>query len=75
MAKEKKAFDEKLLKGLVFRTSELNKDKEGKKSYVPVKRPLAVGDILDWKDCGETVVLVTTDGQKYTVEKGKGSAA
>jgi hypothetical protein len=32
-------------------------------------RALQVGDVLDWKDNGATVTIVTADGQKHTVSK------
>jgi hypothetical protein len=54
------AIDKKYLAGLKFRTA-----KDGE----PVKRNLTPADVLDWKDKGGTVVIVTGDGQKYTVDK------
>lgn len=65
-------LDSKWLKGLTFKTAEEKKFKEdGKETtrMVPVERALQVGDVLDWKDNGETVVIVTADGQKYEVGK------
>lgn len=61
------------LKGLTFTTSEPRKAKgedgrEGIK-HVPVERALKPEDVLDWKDCGDRVVMVTADGQKTTVLK------
>jgi hypothetical protein len=40
-----------------------------------MERPLTADDVLDWKDYGDTVVIVTTDGQKYKVDKVKKPAA
>lgn len=65
-----KAIDAKYLKGLVYRSSAFEKDKEnGTTRHLPVKRDLTPEDVLDWKDNGSTITLVTADGQKYVVEK------
>lgn len=69
-------IDKKLLAGLKFRTSEAVevKGEDGRpgKKFIPKERTLALDDVLDWKDCGDSVVIVTADGQKYTVSKTKG---
>lgn len=67
-------LDSALIKGLRFRGAEL-KDvtdpdtKTRKTRSVPFERALAVDDVLAWSDKGDSVVLVTADGQKYTVKK------
>lgn len=65
-------FDKKWLEGLKFKTSEVREvEEEGRKvkKFVPSVRALKEADVLSWKDCGGTVVMVTADGQKYTVAK------
>ncbi len=68
-----KAIDKSLLEGLTFRTSkEVEvKDEEGKKKkeYQKIVRPLTPEDVLDWKDNGARVTIVTRDGKKHEVEK------
>ena len=56
------------LDGLVFRSSRQKKTPEGRVN-VPIERPLTPGDVLNWKDNGPTVSIVTADGRKYTVDK------
>lgn len=69
-------FDKKWLEGLKFKTSEPRevKGEDGRpgKQHIPKERALRQEDILSWKDNGNSVVLVTADGQKYTVSKAKG---
>jgi urease accessory protein UreE len=70
-----KKFDPKWLEGLSFSFAEKTMiEKDGRKTLhaVPKKRPLKEEDMLDWKDNGETVVIVTKDGKKYTVKKKGG---
>lgn len=67
-----KQIDAKYLKGLKFRTSEekvVTEDGRKVKKYVPVERDLTPDDVLDWKDYGDDVVIVTADGQKHVVSK------
>lgn len=66
-----KAIDPKFLAGLYYRSSEPQKDDAGATRHVPTKRPLEPGDVLDWKDNGPTVTIVTADGKKHLVEKKK----
>jgi len=69
---EAPVFDKKWLEGLKYRTSEAKTvEEEGRKvrKFVPSVRALKVDDVLSWKDCGSSVVLVTADGQKVTVPK------
>lgn len=71
MADEKK-LDPKYLKGLKFRNSEGKAvEEDGRKmmKYSPAERALRPDDVLDWKDYGDRVVIVTADGQKATVLK------
>lgn len=76
MAKKKDdtALDPALLKGLKFRGAELKNvtDRDTgvvKEKSIPFERALTVDDVLDWFDKGDSVVLVTADGQKFTVKK------
>lgn len=73
-----KQIDEKYLKGLKFSGSEEKKvkvDRVEKKRYFPFERDLKPSDVLDWVDKGDTVVIVTADGQKHKVRKsGSGEA-
>ena len=69
---EAPVFDKKWLEGLKFKTSEAKvTEKEGRKirEFVPSVRPLKEADVLDWKDYGGSIVLVTADGQKVMVSK------
>jgi hypothetical protein len=63
------------LKGFMFRGATpkaTEEDGRKKVTYVPFERPLETGDVLDWKDKGTTVVIVTKDGRKYSVSKKAG---
>lgn len=65
-------IDQKYLRGLKYRTSEARTVVEGGRKAVkhtPVERQLRLEDVLDWKDSGDWVVIVTADGQKATVLK------
>jgi len=66
-------IDKKYLKGLKFRSSKARdvKGEDGRKikQRFPTERPLTPADVLSWKDTGASIVLVTADGQKVTVEK------
>ena len=67
-----KKFDAKWLEGLKFHYAEKNMvEKNGRKTLQAIakQRPLREEDILNWKDYGDKVVIVTNDGKKYTVEK------
>lgn len=69
---EAPVFDKKWLEGLKFKTSEAKViEEEGRKvkKFVPKERALKQEDVLSWKDNGNSVVLVTADGQKVTVSK------
>jgi urease accessory protein UreE len=60
------------LKGLKYRTSRQKKTTEDgrtKVTYDPVERALRPEDVLSFAEKETTVVLVTADGQKLTVEK------
>ena len=61
-------IDKKLLAGLVFKSSRAKKTDEGT-TNIPTERTLTPADVLDWKDTGANVIIVTADGQKYTVNK------
>ncbi|MEA5113027.1 MAG: hypothetical protein VB050_03285 [Geobacteraceae bacterium] len=62
-------IDPKWLKGLVYRTTTVQKGEQGEKRIVPVVRDLAPDDVLDWADKGDVIVIVTADGKKHQVEK------
>ncbi len=76
-------FDQKWLEGLVFHYAEKNMiEKNGRKTLqaFPKTRPLKEEDIpiievgprkgeRNWTDYGDTVVIATNDGRKYTVKK------
>ena len=65
-----KPIDAKLLAGLTFRTTKEEKDEAGNVTRnIPVVRELTPADVLDWKDNGPTVTIVTADGKKLTVDK------
>lgn len=67
-------IDAKLLKGLQFDYVEkktVKKDGRDVVQNIRGQRPLTPDDVLDWKDYGAKVVIVTADGQKHTVEKVK----
>jgi hypothetical protein len=61
-----KQIDGKFLSGLTYRTSKQGEDGT---RYIPETRDLTPADVLDWKDNGATIILVTADGRKYTVDK------
>lgn len=69
----KKGLNPDWLKGLVFTgaNKEEAKKEDGRKriQYTPFKRPLTEADIVDWRDKGDSVVIVAADGKKYTVKK------
>jgi len=72
-ATAKPAVNPLWLEGLLFRDAKLDREEiEGRPKMIstPIKRPLRVGDVLDYRidQDNETVTLVTTDGQKYTVD-------
>ena len=61
-------IDKKYLAGLKYRSSTSKKTEEGLVNF-PTERALKADDILDWKDNGASVTIVTADGQKYNVDK------
>jgi hypothetical protein len=64
-----KPIDAKWLKGLVFRTSKTVEGTTGQVRMVPEERELTPDDVLDWKDTGPRIVIITADGRKLTVDK------
>lgn len=71
---EMEDLDPKYLKGLTFTTSQAKKIKgeDGEKTkWTPVERDLTLDDVLDWNETDDSVTLVTADGKKYVVKKGK----
>lgn len=68
----KSQIDVKYLVGLKYRSAEekeVKTDNGPKKKFFPLERPLNPEDVMDWADKGDYVVIVTADGQKYTVSK------
>ena len=55
------------LSGLVFRSSKQKKTEAGT-ANMPTERALTPDDVMSWKHNGETVTVITADGQKYTVD-------
>jgi hypothetical protein len=67
-----KKFDPAWLKGLTYSFAEDEViEKNGRKVHRPIakKRPLKETDLMSWKDHGETIVIATKDGKKYSVKK------
>lgn len=65
-------IDEKLLQGLRFRYSEekiVTENGRKIKKYIPQERDLTVDDILSMKDYGDSLMIVTADGKKYSIQK------
>ena len=62
------AIEKKYLTGLKFKGSKKVKGEDGT-SHVPTERALTPADVLDWLDKGATVIVVTADGRKHTVNK------
>lgn len=70
------AIDKTYLAGLTFRSAKAVKVKgeDGERvQHRTVERPLTPADVLDWKDNGATLVIVTADGQKHVVGKKAGA--
>lgn len=57
------AIDKKYLAGLKFTG--------GNKKGELETRALQPGDVLDWKENGNILTIVTADGKKHTVNKNK----
>lgn len=67
-----RTIDPKYLAGLKFNFAEKRTAKKDGREVVrniPQQRDLAPDDVMDWKDYGDYVVIVTLDGQKYNVPK------
>jgi len=70
-----KAIEAKFLKGLtitVLQKKKIKGEDGDEVRKVLVKRDLTPDDVLDWKDKGDAVVIVTADGQKHVVAKRGG---
>jgi hypothetical protein len=61
-------INKKYLSGLKYRTNQVKNSAEGK-IFVPVERKLTPGDVLDWREEGSELIIVTGDGRKYRVER------
>jgi hypothetical protein len=72
-----KRIDKKYLEDLDFHSSEGKAvvGENGRKSmvYTPTVRPLLPSDVLDWKETGVSIILVTADGRKHIVPKMTGT--
>ena len=66
-------IDKALLEGLTFSGSKAVKN-AGKTEYQKFTRELTPDDVLDFKDTGSAVTIVTKDGKKYSVAKKKAKA-
>jgi hypothetical protein len=70
-----KSIDAKYLDGLTFRDVKQQKvkteDGDMMKMF-PFDRPLTPDDVLDWVDKGDTVSIVTGDGQRHIIDKKSG---
>lgn len=67
-------IDAKYLKGLKFRSSEGKQVMDDGREvirYTAAERNMKPDDVLDWRDTGSDIILVTADGQKVTVSKEK----
>ena len=67
-----KPIDKKYLAGLTFSGANVeDSEEDGKtvKRSVPFRRDLEQGDVLDWLDNGDSIIIVTADGRKHTVSK------
>jgi len=65
-----KEIDKKYLAGLKFRSSKPEKV-DGVIKHQRFERPLEPGDVLNWRDAGDVVIIATMDGSKYAVPKDK----
>ncbi|MBC8018604.1 MAG: hypothetical protein H7X83_08815 [Verrucomicrobia bacterium] len=63
-----RAIDAKYLEGLLFKSSKQKKTEDGLVN-IPTERQLTPADVLDWKDNGPSLTIVTADGQKHVVSK------
>ncbi len=66
--------DARLLKGLKFRSADekvVEEDGRKIKKFIQTERPLTAKDVISSKDCGDSIVIVTADGQKLTIEKAE----
>jgi hypothetical protein len=68
---EQPPLDASLLEGLYYRGADITREEvEGRPRLVstPIVRPLTPADVLSYRVDGDLLHLVTTDGQKHTVE-------
>jgi len=66
------AIDKKYLEGLIFRESVrkvTEENGETKTGFAVAERPLELGDILGSRETKTELIIVTADGQKYTIAK------
>jgi hypothetical protein len=73
----KNELDAKYLEGLTFSGSKpvkVKKDGADKIDNQKFERSLTADDVLDWKDAGDSVVIISKDGKKYNVIKKKPKA-
>jgi len=57
-----------------YETEKTMVEKNGRKTLQAIRksRPLKEEDVLNWKDYGDKVVIVTKNGKKYTIKKKGG---
>ena len=62
--------DAKQLKGLVFKGAKpviVEVDGQNKTVYEPFQRDLTPDDVLNSREDGNTIIICTADGKKYTL--------
>jgi hypothetical protein len=68
-----KLIDKKYLAGLTYsgsKAKEVKEEGQPKRTiYIPFDRQAEPGDVLDWKDLGDSISVVMKDGKKYSVAK------
>lgn len=61
-------IEKKYLAGLKFRSAKQVKTEDGQR-WQQTERAMQPGDVLSWRDTDVAVMIVTTDGRKYQVQK------
>ncbi len=63
-----KPINKKYLAGLTFRTNQVIDGADGRR-FIPVERELTQDDVLNWREEGSVLVIITADGRKQRVER------
>ncbi len=63
-----KPINKKYLAGLTFRTNQVVKGEEGNR-FAPLERELTPDDVLNWREEGTVLIIITADGRKYRVDR------